>query len=216
MTSSDNCRVTVLIVTAAAAEAEAVRKGLSPDSPISVTAVGVGMAAAAASTAKLLTLSNGGYRAVINAGIGGGIGLPLGSIALASRSIAADLGADSPDGFISLDDLGFGSTALTVDQKLLTAMRSALPDAVVGDVLTVSTITGTSARIEGLIERYPAAVAEGMEGYAVGVAAELAGVAFAELRTISNLVGPRDRGSWQIGAALAGLTEAAALLEKQF
>jgi futalosine hydrolase len=37
-------------------------------------------------------------------------------------------------------------------------------------------------------------------------------VPFAELRTISNPVGPRDRGSWKIPEALAALTTAAQML----
>jgi futalosine hydrolase len=51
-----------------------------------------------------------------------------------------------------------------------------------------------------------------MEGYGVGCAAAGAGVAFAELRTISNPVGPRDRAGWRITEALAALTAAAAAL----
>jgi futalosine hydrolase len=204
--------MSLLIVTAVVPEAEAIRKGLGPDSPITVAPVGVGMAAAAAGTAKLLTLANGRYTGVISAGIAGGIGIPLGTTVLATRSVAADLGADSPDGFISLDDLGFGSASMTVDQKLLTRLREALPEAPVGDVLSVSTVTGTSAGTARIVERYPAAVAEAMEGYGVACAAQLAEIPFAELRTISNAVGPRDRASWQIGAAFAALTAAAAAL----
>jgi futalosine hydrolase len=53
-----------------------------------------------------------------------------------------------------------------------------------------------------------------MEGYGVAIAAQQAGVPFAELRTISNIIGPRDRESWQIGAALAALTKAAEMLAR--
>jgi futalosine hydrolase len=202
-----------LIVTAVPAEAEAVRKGLRPESPITVAPVGVGLAAAAAGTARLLTLADGRYQGVINFGIGGGFAQPLGSTLIAHRSIAADLGADAPSGFISLDDLGFGDSAtITVDQELLTTLRTCLPDALVGDVLSVNTVTGSSARTAWMIEKYPNAVAEGMEGYGVAVAAQQASVPFAELRTVSNVVGPRDRASWQIGDALAALTRAAARL----
>jgi futalosine hydrolase len=42
----------------------------------------------------------------------------------------------------------------------------------------------------------------------VYLAASRAGVPFAEVRTIANRVGPRDRASWRIGDALAALTEA--------
>jgi futalosine hydrolase len=65
-----------------------------------------------------------------------------------------------------------------------------------------------------MIEKYPHAIAEGMEGYGVAIAAQQAGVPFAELRTISNIIGPRDRESWQIGDALSALTKAAAMLAR--
>ena len=201
----------LLIVTAVPAEAEAVRRGLEPESPIVVAPVGVGMAAAAAGTARLLTQADGGHTGVINFGIGGGFAQPPGATVLARRSIAAELGAESPDGFISLDDLGFGGSAtINSDETLLAMLRAALPDAAVGDILTVNTVTGTSESTARMIARYPHAVGEGMEGYGVACAAQLAGVPFAELRTVSNIVGPRDRGAWQIADALAALTSAAA------
>jgi futalosine hydrolase len=202
----------LLIVTAVAAEAEAVMKGLEPNGSVTVVPVGVGMAVAAAGTAKLLTLADGRYRGVISAGIGGGIGVPLGATVLAAHSIAGDLGADSPEGFIGLDELGFGSTVHKVDQRLLTSLRAALPEAVVGDILTMNTVTGTAERIRRLVDRYPAAVAESMEGYGVACAAAQADLPFAELRTISNAVGPRDRDAWRIKEALEALTKASQML----
>ena len=38
------------------------------------------------------------------------------------------------------------------------------------------------------------------------------GIPFAEVRTISNLVGPRDRAAWRIGDALAALRDVGAAL----
>jgi futalosine hydrolase len=113
--------------------------------------------------------------------------------------VAADLGASSPEGFLPLDALGFGSTEFPADAGLV-------PDAPAGAVLTVSTVTGTTEEAEALAARYPDAVAEGMEGYGVAYAAALFDTAFAEVRTISNLVGPRDRSTWRIGEALDALT----------
>ncbi|MEV6814852.1 futalosine hydrolase, partial [Micromonospora sp. NPDC051296] len=76
----------------------------------------------------------------------------------------------------------------------------------------VSTVTGTAASTEALRQRHPDAVAEAMEGYGVAVAASHAGVPFAELRTISNPVGPRDRDAWRMREALNALTTAATAL----
>jgi futalosine hydrolase len=212
----------LLVVTAVDAEAAAFRAGLGPAAPIQVAVVGVGPAAAAAGTARLLALAEAAgtpYRAVLSAGIAGGflngtasggVGLALGATVLGARSIAADLGAESPNGFLSVGELGFGSSILAADQDLLAALRAALPAAVVGDILSVSTVTGSAATAAALVARFPAAVAETMEGYGVACAAAGAAVPCAELRTVSNPVGPRDRAAWRLPAAFRALTAAAA------
>jgi futalosine hydrolase len=53
-----------------------------------------------------------------------------------------------------------------------------------------------------------------MEGFGVAAAADRAGVGFAELRAISNAVGPRDRSAWRIPQAMAALTSAAPALAR--
>ncbi|QDY06220.1 futalosine hydrolase [Micromonospora sp. HM134] len=209
----------LLVLTAVPAEAEAVRAGLT-DPTVTVRAIGVGPAVAGATTARMLALAEAAgrpYRAVVSAGIAGGFAgrAPVGATVLASRSVAADLGAESPTGFIPVDELGMppellgGGPTIDVDPVLLGALRAALPRAVVGAVLTVSTVTGTAASTTALADRHPDAVAEAMEGYAVAVAAAQAGIPFAELRTVSNPVGPRDRDGWRMREAFAALTEAA-------
>jgi futalosine hydrolase len=194
----------LLIVTAVEAEAEAVRAGVR-DPGVRVAAVGVGPAAAAAGTARLLAL-DASITAVLIAGIAGGFAgrVEVGAAVVATRSVAADLGAESPDGFVPLASLGFGLS--TVDYTLAIDV----PGAVRGEVLTVSTVTGTAESAEALARRHPDAVAEAMEGFGAATAAAQAGVACAELRTISNLVGPRDRAAWRVAAALKALTSAVA------
>ncbi|MFB6395014.1 futalosine hydrolase [Polymorphospora lycopeni] len=206
----------LLVVTAVEAEAAAVRAGLG-DAAVTVTPVGVGPAAAAAGTARLLALAEGAgrpYTAVICAGIAGGFTdrVEVGGTVLADRSIAADLGAESPDGFIPLDELGFGETVAAVHPPLLAALRRALPAAAVGAVLTVGTVTGSADSAKALAARHPDAVAEAMEGYGVACAAAGAGVPFAELRTVSNPIGPRDRAAWRMREAFDALTTAATRL----
>jgi futalosine hydrolase len=212
-----------LIVTAVPAEAEAVRAGLVPDVSVTVEAVGVGPAAAAAGAARLIALAERAgrpYRAVFSVGIGGGFAerAALGTLVLATRSVAADLGAESPEGFLTIEELGMplaqlgGGAAVPVDPTLLAQLRTALPHATVGAVLTLSTVTGTATTAATLAERHPDAVAESMEGYGVGVAATQAGLPFAEVRAISNPVGPRDRGAWRLREAFDALTAAAANL----
>ncbi|BEL10248.1 hypothetical protein Q0Z83_084390 [Actinoplanes sichuanensis] len=201
----------LLVVTAVNAEADAVRADLDPAAVV-VAAVGVGPAAAAAGTARLL--AGRAYRAVVSAGIAGGFPgrAPVGSLVIATRSIAADLGAESPDGFLPIEELGFGTSVLDADPHLVEALRKALPDAVSGDILTLATVTGTAATADRLATRFPQAAAEAMEGYGVAAAAAGAGIPFAELRAVSNPIGPRDRAAWRLGDAFAALRTAAPAL----
>jgi futalosine hydrolase len=189
----------VLVVTAVEAERLAVA-GLAG---VDVLAGGVGPAEAAAATAT--ALADHEVDVVICAGIGGGFGTCRpGDLAVASRIVFADFGAETPDGFRSASALGFGEDEYQVPSAQA-QLLSARTGGRLGSVLTVATVTGTRAGAAALSERYPDAVAEGMEGAGVAAAARRRGVAFAEIRAISNAVGPRDRGSWQVDDALRAL-----------
>lgn len=220
ITSSDASRTDqrVLIVTAVAAERDAILRGLQGDSRFHVVAAGAGPAAAAAGTAA--ALAAGHYRCVINAGIGGGFPgvAPVGSLVVASEMIAADLGAETPEGFRSAAELGFGSVNVPADaeaaQSLTAALTAAGLPVSTGPVLTVSTATGTAETAAALAARHPGAAAEAMEGHGVAVAAQALELPVLELRAISNPVGPRDRAAWAIGEAMDGLAAAAAILKE--
>ena len=200
----------LLVVTAVAAERQAIERGLGTADGVQVIDGGVGVASAAAATMAVLARQS--FDAVICAGIGGGFGLDAPGLALGTASIAADLGADSPEGFVSLDQLGFGPSTMECDAALTAELHALLPDAVPGSVLTVTTVTGTAERAQWLRQRHPDAVAEAMEGFGVATAAARAGVPFAEVRTVSNPVGPRDRTAWRIADALAALEPVGAAL----
>ncbi|MFE9178655.1 futalosine hydrolase [Streptomyces sp. NPDC007126] len=175
-------------------------------------AAGVGPALAAASTAAALTaaaLDGSPYDLVVSAGIGGGFAphAPVGSLVVADTITAADLGAETADGFLPVTELGFGTVTHHPPAGLVAAVADAT-GARPGTVLTGSTVTGTAARATLLRERHPGALAEGMEGFGVAEAAAAHGVPVLELRAVSNPVGPRDRAAWRIGEALAALTDA--------
>jgi futalosine hydrolase len=203
----------VLIVTAVDAERDAVLRGLQGMPGVDVIAAGVGAAAAAAGTAAALA-AGPAYRFVLSAGIGGGfIGrTEIGSLVIADLIVAADLGAESQDGFLSLDELGFGSARIAANDELNKRLSDAIDSAdlpvSIGPILTVSTATGTAETTAALAERIIGAAAEGMEGHGVAVAAARLGIPITEIRAISNAVGPRDRAAWRIGEALASLEAA--------
>ncbi|MFE1461587.1 futalosine hydrolase [Streptomyces nigra] len=202
--------VRILVATAVPVERDAVAPALGL-SDAEVIAAGVGPALAAASTATALTtaaLTGRPFGLVVSAGIAGGFAphAPVGSLVVADEITAADLGAETPDGFLPVTELGFGTVTHRPPEALVREV-AATTGARPGAVLTVSTVTGTAARAARLRERHPTALAEAMEGFGVAEAAAAHGTPVLELRAVSNPVGPRDRAAWRIGDALAALAE---------
>ncbi|MEZ7197635.1 futalosine hydrolase [Pseudodesulfovibrio karagichevae] len=74
--------------------------------------------------------------------------------------------------------------------------------------VTVSGVTGTPERADRLKLSCNGQM-ENMEGFAAAYAAILRGVPFLEVRTISNLVGSREPGDWNLKGALRSLHDAA-------
>ncbi|GAA3392647.1 futalosine hydrolase [Streptomyces roseoviridis] len=227
-------------MTAVAAEADSVATGPAVDVPlpggftlrrhvpatagrapvVDVLVGGVGPAAAAVATATALAhaTTHRPYGLVVSAGIAGGFRplAPLGTVVVADAVVQADLGARTADGYLAVEELGFGRSAHRVPEGLTRAAAEALAHDgqphVVGTVLTVSTVTGTADRAAELAERHPGAAAEAMEGFGVAEAAAAYGVPVMEVRAVSNAVGPRDRAAWRIPEALDALRRAFGLL----
>jgi futalosine hydrolase len=216
--------VTVLVVTGVAVESTAILAALgdratvlgqtaqaaAPSPGIAVLVGGVGPAAAAAAASAALATAD--YELVLSAGIGGGFApLRVGGIAVASTIAFADLGAETAGGFTPVSMLGFGTDRYQVAPQLAIELTDRTAGRL-GTILTVARVTGTAATSGQLRGRFPDAVAEGMEGAGVAAAATLHGVPFAEVRAISNAVGPRDRDAWRIPEALAALGRAVAAI----
>lgn len=220
MTAMEQNAAGILIMTAVEAERAAVLRGLQAAEGVEVRLAGVGPASAAAQTAA--ALAAGRPRLVMSAGIGGGFpGVAgIGELVFADTITAADLGAETAEGFQSVDELGFGSSRLAADPAWTSRLAAAAAGAGLavkrGPILTVSTATGTAETAAALAGRNPGAAGEAMEGYGVAVAAMLAGVPFVELRAVSNAVGPRDRAAWRIPEALSALEAAFAAMKEEF
>ncbi|MFD3661815.1 futalosine hydrolase [Streptomyces sp. NPDC058659] len=193
---------------------------------------GVGPAAVAAATGTALACASladasladaaASYDLVVSAGIAGGFAphAPIGTVVVSEAIIAADLGAETPDGYLAVEELGFGRSAHPVPHSLTGPLAAALHAGgrphTVAPVLTVSTVTGTVGRTAELAGRHPTAAAEAMEGFGVAEAAAAYGVPVVEIRAVSNAVGPRDRAAWRIGEALDSLRQAFSLLGPAF
>jgi len=143
---------------------------------------GVGPVEAAAATSRELALSH--PRAVINVGIGGSRGLTPGSIVIGSEAFYCDLGAEIP----VVD-------RVPSDPELIAEIQSAVPEAVVLPIATSAFVTGSKRTTETFR-------VEGMEGFGVLRACQLAGIPGVEVRVISNDIGEGNRALWMMRRAL--------------
>lgn len=172
----------VLVVTAVPVERDAVTRafGGTPETvalpgaelhrlgAFDVLAGGAGPAAAAAATAFALASGSSApepYGLVVSAGIGGAFTplTPLGSLVVASDIVAADLGADTPDGFLPVTALGFGRDRFAPPPALVRKV-AATTGAAMRPVLTVSTVTGTAERAGCPARRAPGGAGRGDGG----------------------------------------------------
>ncbi|WP_027085743.1 futalosine hydrolase [Cohnella panacarvi] len=202
----------ILVMTAVEAERNAVLRGVNGDDRFEVQLAGVGPVAAAISTTTALL--SGEYRLVISSGIAGGFEgrAEIGDVVVATEIVAADLGVETPEGFSSVDELGFGTSRVQADipeaGRVVSALSAGGIQTSYGPIVTVNTATGTAGTAARLAARVAGVIAEGMEGYGVAAAAQARGVPALEIRAISNRVGPRDRSAWRIGDALRSLEAA--------
>jgi len=197
---------TLLIVVATEAERPLVDVG-------EVLVCGVGKSAAAAATA--LRLADGGIAGVVSFGVAGaypGSGLAVGDVAVAAEVAVLDEGLETGAAFRPFARPGMevpGAAWTPTDPVLRSelALSGHTFAVVVGRVATVSVCAGTERLARERAET--GAVAEGMEGAAVALAAARHGVPFVEVRGISNPCGPRDGAPFDLAA---GVRAASAVL----
>lgn len=139
---------------------------------------GIGPVEAAAATAHSLARER--PAAVVNIGVAGAKGITPGRVVIGSESVYCDLSAGVPV-----------VQRAAPDATLLASAESALPHAVALPI-------GTSAVVDGPCGAHPTVRVEGMEGFGVLRACELAGVPALEVRAISNEIGEGDRARWQV------------------
>jgi len=145
---------------------------------------GIGPVEATLATARALAETD--IAAVLHVGIAGATSLETGTVVIGSQSIYCDV----LDPNATLPRVA----RLTPAAWLLTAMRRALPDAIVSPIATAARVGGGDG--------HPV---EAMEGFGVLRAAAGAGVPAIEIRVISNDPADTDRSLWRIDDAVAVL-----------
>jgi futalosine hydrolase len=202
----------------AAAAPERPSRGRIKHHDIDLLVTGVGMVATAFWCATALARTP--YDLALNLGLCGAFDrtLDLTSVVHVVTDRCSELGAEDGEAFLTLPEIGLmlpdeppfrGGAIVNHTQPAIAGLRR-LP-AVSG--ITVNTVHGRDASIEDAIRRFAPQV-ESMEGAAFMYSCALAGVPYAQVRAVSNVVERRNRAAWRIGPAVAALSAAAlAILE---
>lgn len=162
---------------------------------------------------------NGKPDLAINGGIAGSFNqdLKIGDVVMPVSECFADLGIEDNERFTTLfeaglarpDDFPFEGGYIRADVKIAgqfsTMLRSVTS-------ITVNTASGSHTTIERLRTKYNADI-ETMEGASFFYICRREGIPFLAVRSISNLVEPRNRNNWNIRLALDNL---AAKLDEVF
>lgn len=194
----------VLIVTATDAEAAPLLPGLRRGVDVLVT--GVGMVATAARTSR--ALARDPYHLALNVGVCGSFdpALPPGTVVHVISDRIAELGAEDGDGFLTMQELGLAEDSVFESPTPVgNPVLRRLP-AVRG--ITVNTVHGNERTIADARRRFAPQV-ETMEGAAFMCACQVNGVAFAQIRGVSNMVERRNRESWRLAEAIEAVAAVA-------
>lgn len=181
--------------------------GLEPRWPVLVT--GVGLLAATARIARYLAVQRPEF--VLQAGVAGSLddALPPGSLVAVRRDRPGDSGVQEDGLFRTLLDLQLQSATeapwtgewLENPWPPLESLGSPLVSGI-----TVQEITTRPERAD-LYRGWGASV-ESLEGAALHFACLQEGIPFLQLRTVSNRVGERDKGRWDLAGSIATLNKA--------
>lgn len=176
---------------------------------VDVLVTGVGMVATAAWCSQTLTRQR--YDLALNVGLCGSFdpALAPGSVTHVVADRMTELGAEDGDRFLTIqdlkllgdDDFPFTGGQLVNPSPPANAALLGLPS-VRG--ISVNTVHGQERSIADVVARFSPQV-ESMEGAAFMYACLLAGLPFAQVRAVSNIVERRNRGGWNIAGALENL-----------
>ena len=186
---------------------------------VDVLVTGVGMVATAARCSQALTRKD--YDVALNYGVCGSFdpALPPGRVAHVVSDRIAELGAEDGDAFLTVQQLklvGDHEFPFTGGQLVNPAppANAALGDLPAVHGITVNTVHGNDASIAAVTARFRPQI-ESMEGAAFMYSCLLAGVPFAQVRAVSNVIERRNRHAWNIAGAIDNLGVTAARILDQ-
>lgn len=165
---------------------------------------GVGMVATATALAR--ALSENEYQLILNVGIAGCLNqdVPLASLAHTVQDQIYHFGAETPGGFISVEELGFGTSIFHGNSQGVNYKAVSQLQEFKG--ITVNKVHGTPISVANLKEQFAGEqIVESMEGAAVFYAAREFKVPALQVRSISNYIEVRNKANWKIPEAIESL-----------
>ena len=168
---------------------------------------GIGIPATIFHLTKKLMQKN--YDLVIQAGIAGTFSgsIKKGTVVLVNKDSFGDVGIyEKGDfntlfeaGFINKNEFPFTDGWLVNQHEYLSQAMLALATGI-----TVNKITDDAGQVNELFDKFSPGI-ESMEGAALHYVCLLQNVAFLQLRSISNMVGERDKSKWVMKEAITNL-----------
>ncbi len=163
----------------------------------------------------LENLQENEYDFILNIGICGSFtkSLPIGTVVNITEEQFGDFGINNNGNFISMFETKFIDSNIPPfsDGKLINKsyQNKIKIDDNIKNVhsITVNTASGEKEQINNLIKTYNVEV-ENMEGASFFYVCMKKNIPFLEIRSISNLVEPRNNENWQIMSAVSKLTDA--------
>lgn len=175
-------------------------KSVFPDIEILIT--GIGMVKTTYFLTDAILKSKPDF--VLNVGICGSFSknFPIGSLVNVASEEFADFGIDDNGKFIAIREKDKVSISGILENKWAKKIKLPLVKGI-----TVNTVNGQKKIIEKVVSIFNPDV-ESMEGAAVFYVCLMNKIPFAEIRSVSNFVAPRDTNKWNKDIAIANLTKA--------
>jgi futalosine hydrolase len=178
---------------------------------IKVLVTGVGGISTAWAMKKWLS-SNSLPDLAINAGIAGSFTekYRVGEVILPISDCFADMGIETGGRFLTLSEAGlvspsafpFENGSIKADNSYVRAALKIMPGVI---AVTVNTASGTAASISRLKDKYNPDI-ETMEGATFFYICAVERIPFLAVRSVSNLVEPGSRSTWNIPLALENMS----------
>lgn len=175
---------------------------------VHICITGVGMMATGYHLAKALAVNK--YDLALQAGVAGSFreDLALGEMVTVQTDQYGDLGAEDHYNFLDIFELGLlGENEAPFSNKKIAAtyIHPSISFKKVNSI-TVNRVAGSEFTITARKEKFNCDI-ESMEGLPFHYACAKEGIPFAQVRSISNYVTPRDKESWKMKDAIINLNE---------